>query len=69
MFGLLPAEAWNPVSLRKKDYGEKSPKRLALGIFVWDHPYGIENTNSLGTVRPIAKTKSIISYKQTTLIQ
>ena len=69
MFGLRPAEAWNPVSLRKKDYGEKSPKRLALGISVWDHPYGPENTNSLGTVEAIAKMKSIISYKQTNLIQ
>ena len=29
-FGLRPAEAWNPVSLRKKDCGEKSLKRLAL---------------------------------------
>ena len=26
------------MNLRKKDCGEKLPKRLALGIFVWDHP-------------------------------
>ena len=53
----------------KKDYGEKSLKRQALGISVWDHPYGPENTNSLGTVEAITKMKSIISYKQTNLIQ
>ena len=69
MFGLRPVEAWNPVSPRKKDCGAKSLKRLALGIFVWDRLYGIENTNFLGTVEPIAKTKSIISYKQTASIQ
>ena len=66
---ITPGGGLKPDESEEEGLRREVAEETGVRNFCLDHPYGPENTNSLGTVEAITKMKSIISYKQTNLIQ